>query len=279
MNLNPFSPQGSDPFAKVSTSRDDIFSKANWPSGGGGGRPKQKPEAAPEPETEQEPLIPEKEVEEDSRPKTRLFNLRWLGESREFNETISISADADLPAACSHITRVEFKVVALTPDGKKENIDKQQGHIKDGTASAEITLYWPQYKKDGAPLSECDFQFTAKHRDSKEEVSLAFKVKGPKVPIGKVWVRLLDRLGCPIRNQACGLKGKSQTFPKKQTDGTGVVEWRELPLDEYQLELAVHSGAILQIVPWLEKDADLHDQRLKALPVDRGSGNPSSHLT
>ena len=142
-----------------------------------GGTRKPAPAApAEEPEAESAAPPPPKPKAE---PKVKLTDLEWSADKGFFNEKIKISASADLPPELKDITRIEFKVLALTPDGKREQVAKQDAHLKNGNASAEVTLFIPHYKKDGKSLSECDFIFTAKHRDSKEEESDPLPVKQP----------------------------------------------------------------------------------------------------
>ena len=268
MRTNPFASPGGDPFKKpggTPATHDDIFTKPKWPSRGGGGRPKAKPAEASEPVEEAQPLLPEKSEANKSRPKVILSNLKWSAESGEFNEKATVSVTAELPVELKHLTRIEFIVFAQTPDGKRESIDKQEGHILDGLASSEVTLYWPQYRIDGNPLAECDFLFTAKHRESKAEESPILKVSGPRDPIGKIWVKLVDRKGKPLAGLECDLKGKKQAYPKRKLDGAGAAIWEGLPLDEYSLNFKIGTTAYFQSAPWLAKSADIHVQRVKAI--------------
>jgi hypothetical protein len=264
-SMNPFSNLGGDPLKKPGGAHDDIFSKPKWPTGVGAGRSRLKNAEAKQPEDEVQPLLPENSDGKKFGPKVVLTNLKWSTDSGEFNEKISVLADAVLPEDAQHLTRIEFKVYALTPDGKRENIDKQEGHLHSGSATAEFTLYWPQYRKDGNPLSECDFIFTAKHRESKEEESGSLRVTGPKEPIGKIWVKLVDRKGNPLVGLECELKGKTQSFPKKKLDEAGSVIWEDIPLEEYRVEFKSGSGRHQQHVPWLTKDGELHVQRVKVI--------------
>jgi hypothetical protein len=265
ISMKPLSNQGGNPFKKQGESHDDIFSKPKWPTGVGASRPRPKDSESSQPEDEVQPLLPENSDGKKFVPKVVLANLKWSAGSGEFNEKISVLADAVLPEDAQHLTRIEFKVYAFTPDGKRENIDKQEGHLRDGSATAEFTLYWPQYRKDGNPLSECDFIFTAKHRESKEEESGTLRVTGPKEPIGKIWVKLVNRKGNPLSGLECELKGKKQSFPKKKLDEAGAAIWEDIPLDEYRVEFKSGSSLHQQLVPWLAKDGDLHVQRVKEI--------------
>jgi hypothetical protein len=266
ITMNPFSHPSGDPFKKAGgshTPTDDILSRLKWPTGGGGNRPKPKLAETHEPEEEVQLPPPERSEEKKSEPKVTLSNLRWSADSGEFNEKISVLADAVLPDEAQHLTRIEFKVYALTPDGKRESIDKQDGHLRGGSATVEFTLYWPQYRKDGNPLPECDFIFTAKHRESREEVSGKLRVTGTKEPIGKIWVKLVDRKGNPLVGLECELKGKNQTYSKKNLDEAGCAVWEEIPLEDYRVEFKHGSTLHQQSVAWLDKNADLHVQRVK----------------
>lgn len=183
--MNHFSLPGSellnpDPFRKpgsFSNSKDKVQApqEPNKPQMGGH---RKKPE--PTPETSEPELISAEPTEKPAdKPTVKLHGLKWGSEKGTFNEKILITAEADLPAELKNITRIEFKVLALTPDGKRESIDKQEAHLKDGKASANVTLFFPAYRKDGKLLSECKYIFTAKHRDSKEEESPALPAREP----------------------------------------------------------------------------------------------------
>jgi hypothetical protein len=263
--MKPFPNQGGDPFQRQGGSHDDIFSKPKWPTGVGASRSRPKDSESSQPEDEVQPLLAENSDEKKFGPKVVLTNLRWSDDSGEFNEKIAVLADGALPEDAQHLTRIEFKVYALTPDGKRENIDKREGHLHAGSATAEFTLYWPQYRIDGDPLSECDFIFTAKHRESKEEESGTLRVTRPKDPIGKIWVKLVDRKGNPLAGLECELKGKKESYPKKKLNEAGSVIWEDIPLEEYRVEFKAGSSLFQQLVPWLAKDGDLHVQRVKAI--------------
>jgi hypothetical protein len=115
--------------------------------------------------------VAESSQEPKNKLQVKLHNLAWDSDAGTFNEKIRIQAEADLPPESGNITRIEFQVFALTPDGKRELIDKQDGFLKDGKVSLEITLFYPQYRQAGDLLTECRYVFTAKHRNSKVEES------------------------------------------------------------------------------------------------------------
>ena len=117
---------------------DSPFGK--WPTTGGLAR--RPPDPPPEPEPEIEPPHSTAPVIKES-PKVNLVNLKWSEPEGEFNESIAISADAELPEPCKHLTRVEFQVWALTPDGKREPIDKKDGYLSEGRVEATVSLVNP----------------------------------------------------------------------------------------------------------------------------------------
>ncbi|MDB5103566.1 MAG: hypothetical protein JWP91_1255 [Fibrobacteres bacterium] len=169
------SPDGMNPKAN-----EDIFVKSK---GGGAGRSRK---AVPEAVVEEDP--PEALVEPPKakpEPTVTLSNPAWGGEKPLFNEKISVSVQAVVPEEIAHLTRIEFKLIALPPNGKREDIRPvQSGHLADGIAKAEFTLYIPQYREDGKQPEECKYIFTAKHSKSKEieSPSVIAKAAAPKAP-------------------------------------------------------------------------------------------------
>lgn len=164
-------------------SSDDIFVKSK---GGGAGRAR-KPEPAP---VEEEP--PEAAVEPAKAKAVTvvtLSNLAWGGEKPVFNGKITVSVQAEVPDEFAHLTRIEFKLIALPPNGKREEIRPvQSGHLVDGAAKAEVTLFIPEYREDGLPPEECKYAFSAKHAKSKEVESppITAKAAPPKAPKAEV---------------------------------------------------------------------------------------------
>lgn len=157
-----------------SSRSDEIFGKKT--TGGkpkSGGVAKRKPE--PEPEEgiwNPDPIPAESEPEKsDTGNKVRLHTLEWSLSEGFFCKSITVSAQGEIPSDIGHITRVQFGLVALDPNGKPESIDKAEGHLKDGRVQAEFTLYYPRFKVDGEQPTKCDYRFTAKHKYSKEEES------------------------------------------------------------------------------------------------------------
>jgi hypothetical protein len=120
-----------------------------------------------------------------------------------------------------YITRVEFKVFALTPDGKREAIDKQDGHLKNGKASANATLFFPSYRKDGNLLSECKYVFTAKHRDSKEEESPTLPTRSPFATQVR-WEKDENWYGLPIKLLAKTSLGEGEEVHVKIASENGL---------------------------------------------------------
>jgi LysM repeat protein len=99
--------------------------------------------------------------------------LAWSASRGAFNEKITASAKAELPPGKQHLTRITFMLYALSSGGR-ERIDTKDGHLKDGRAEVEFTLYYPQSRR-GLP-EQYEYTFTAKHRDSKEATSPALPV-------------------------------------------------------------------------------------------------------
>lgn len=145
---------------------NDPFGSKGWPKGGGGGGKKAPPSTpAPPPEPDSPPPVAEEKTK--AKPKVTLSNPVWSIPKAFFNEKVTVTVDAVLPDELKAITKIEFEVFAILPDGKKDQVAKVDGHVKDGKASKEITLLIPNYKTaEGKLLDECKYKFTAKHRDS-----------------------------------------------------------------------------------------------------------------
>ena len=157
-------------------SHDDVFVKPK--AGGGGSRGRAAPPAdksadEPPPEVLAEPEKPKKEE-----PKVTLSNLKWGGQKPIFNEKISVSVEGAVPDEIAHLSRIEFKLIAVAPDGKREEFrPPQNGHLVGGKASADLTLFIPAYRNAGKLPEECDYVFTAKHSKSKEVESAPITAK------------------------------------------------------------------------------------------------------
>lgn len=260
MNINPFDPF-SDPFGAVPRSPDGIFTKRKQ---GGGIAPRRKPEAAPEGE-ESSPEILEEQEASEQKAKVRLTNLKWSVEDGQFNTKVSISVDAEVPEEHKHLTRIAFDLIALVGGGERESILKQESHLKEGTATAEVTLFWPQHRENGELLGKCNYVFTAKHRESEVAESKPLEVSAPAKLVGVIWVKLISPKGFPLAGLDCGLKGGNKSLPRKETGKDGIVQWTSVPFGEYELESKVGSNAQLQPVPWLQDQTVPHIQQVRRL--------------
>lgn len=216
------------------------------------------------PEEKAPEVLVEPEKQEE-KAKAKLTNLKWLAATGQFNDKVSISVDAEIPEEYRNLTRIEFNLIALVPEDKREPIVKQEAHLKNGTATAEVTLYWPQYREGGELLEKCDYIFTAKHRQSEEVESGPLEVTAPAKWMGSVWVKLLSPKGVPIAGLDCTLKGASKSLPRKVADKDGLVQWTSVPLDEYKLEMKLGSMILNQVLPWLQDQEAPHIQRVRNL--------------
>jgi hypothetical protein len=215
LNRDPFSKPDSSSSSKDKPDPRTIFNKPQM-----GGHRKRAEPVLEEPDQDLASAEPvEKPVE---KPTVKLHDLKWGAEKGVFNEKIRVAAEAAVPADLKNITRIEFKVFALTPDGKRESIDKQDGHLKDGKASVNVTLFFPSYRKDGKLLSECKYVFTAKHRDSKEEESPALPIRSPFATQVR-WERDEDWYGHAIKLLADTSLGEGEEVQVKIASENGVV--------------------------------------------------------
>lgn len=183
-----------DPFRKTDDSPlgiwDKVFAHPGAGRVGGGGHRRNKEERSKE-EKAAEELVAESEeaflkndiVQEPQsgpKPMVRLSNPKWQGVKGYFNEKIKVSVEGEIPPESSHLTKVSFTVHAILPNGKLDRIDAQEAHIREGKATAELTLWIPNYRdEDGKTLEKCEYAFKAKHRDSQEIESVPLK-GGPK---------------------------------------------------------------------------------------------------
>jgi hypothetical protein len=163
-------------FGASNRSWDKVLLKPTHPGlGGGSGASRRKAEekAAQELEAEfEQDFLKDDKVEDLPPPPKSVVRLSapgWMGERGVFNGKIAVSVEGELPPESSHLTRVSFTVYALLPGGTTERIDAQEGHIRNGKASADMTLWIPNYRDaDGKTLAECEYVFKAKHVQSKE---------------------------------------------------------------------------------------------------------------
>lgn len=276
MNFNPFNPF-SDSFGAAPKSPDYIFAKRKQ---GGGIAPRRKQEPPTAEEDAEPEVLEEAETPEQKNPekksKVKLTNLKWSVEEGQFNTTVSISVDAEVPEEHKHLTRITFDLIALVREGERESILKLESHLKEGKATAEVTLYWPQHRENGELLRKCDYIFTAKHKESEEAESIPIVVSAPPKLVGTIWMKLISPKGFPLVGLDCGLKGGTNAFPRKETDKDGMVQWTSVPFGEYALELKAGSNTQLQPSPWLQDQIVPHIQQVRRL--DRLLGPPASVL-
>jgi hypothetical protein len=185
--LDPFQ-QKNDPPKK---SWDEVFSKRNGGGSGGNSRKNTDADLASQIQAEAEEEFAKDDKVKDPppspKPEVSLFNPQWGGDQGVFNRKISVSVQGSLPPESSHLTRVSFTVNALLPNGKLDRVDAQDAHLVDGKATAEVTLFTPNYRdQKGNLLNACDYAFKAKHRDGKELESAKLPVKDKKDVVHRV---------------------------------------------------------------------------------------------
>jgi hypothetical protein len=183
--MNPFGMPGASPKAS-----DEIFTKTKLGTGGRSSRHKAEDEAQMQLQRESEEDFRAhdrvKEPPPPAKPEVRLHSPKWGAELGSFNEKMTASVEAVLPAEISHITKVAFVLHSKSPSGKKDRIEVKEVHLKEGKAAAEFTLLRPDYKDaDGNPPGKCEFSFTAKHRDSKE-------IESPSLQASSKELRIID---------------------------------------------------------------------------------------
>lgn len=177
MPSNLLDPFRKSPGAAPKNKWDKVFVQSKH---GGLGRAWPKPEDTGV-EVDEAPLESVPETPAPAKPEIRLFNPQWGSKQGFFNRKIRVSVDGVLPPESAHLTRVTFTVSSMRPNGKLDRIESQDAHLDGGKASAEVTLWTPEYRDDqGKPLPECEFIFKAKHRDGKEVVSAPLMAKNRK---------------------------------------------------------------------------------------------------
>lgn len=184
---HPFEPKGGSPSNPHENKWDEIFVKTKGGAGGIGTKQKAEDKAAHELEKEAEEDFKRHDKVKDAppppKPVAELSNPVWGADQGALNGKITISVQGTLPPEISHITRVTFTVFSTVQGVKPERVDTQDGHIRDGKASAEVTLWAPQAKdEDGKPVQKCEYYFTAKHRDSNELKSDPLKAGAKQKP-------------------------------------------------------------------------------------------------
>ncbi len=165
----------NDPFGAMESPSmpwDALFTRHMRRGGGRVGTPaKSKDDSAGD--AAQEELVPdgpgpEEQPAEAERPESRLFNPAWGAEQGYFNEKAVATVEGELPPESSHLTRVTFTLRAVK-DGKSEIVGTKEAHLEGGKAAAEFDLWIPQFRDEAGNLvQECEYVFSAKHRDSAE---------------------------------------------------------------------------------------------------------------
>jgi hypothetical protein len=151
---------------------DALFARHQRRGGGRIGTPT-KPKDGSAGEAAGEELVPdepgpEAQAAEADKPKARLFNPAWGSEQGYFNEKVVATVEGELPPESSHLTRITFTLQAVK-DGQAETVGTKEAHLEGGKASAEFDLWIPQFRDEAGNLvQECEYVFTAKHRDSPE---------------------------------------------------------------------------------------------------------------
>lgn len=176
MFSDPFNPFGRGGSPGANSGISSLFAKRT--PGGVGIRRRKTPELAEEEAYAQEPAA-EEALEE--KPAAKLFNPLWGAKEGFFNQKMSVSVEGDLPPESSHITRVMFTVSAILPDGGLDLIENKEAHLVDGKATAEVTLWYPDFRdEDGNLIQECEYVFKVKHRDSADLDSAKLPAKYKK---------------------------------------------------------------------------------------------------
>lgn len=176
----------------------DIFRKPS--AGGVPRRPKPANEDVPTEEALKplEPAAGEGDGAQSNQEKGKeveLSQLKWSLEKGTFNEKVTAVLQAKLAPGREHLTRLSITLFALDPEGKRERIDAKETHIHEGRAEQEFTLYYPQFMVDGNLPTECNYIFTAKHRDSKEHQSPELTVRKKSGSCVDFKQRLLKAVG------------------------------------------------------------------------------------
>jgi hypothetical protein len=170
----------------------------------GGRRAAPQPRQQPAAEEAVEPAPADTGAEEGAppaadKPKVVLRNLAWGVEKARFNDKVAIRLEADVPASLAHLTRLQIEVVALLPEGGRETLDRKELHLKDGRASGEVTVFYPQARgEEGNLLEACDLVFTAVHRESAKAESPKLPVKQPFVTNVR-WEKAEEWFGTPVK--------------------------------------------------------------------------------
>ena len=133
------------------------------------------------------------------------LTAKWTQDKGFFNDTAVASVDAVVPEALQSLTRLEIRLYALHPDGKRELLQSKDASLTSGRAFCDLTLFIPSFRDNGEQPKACDYVFTAKHAHSKESESP--KLKGEARAMA--WLRLKLELAYqgPLANRKCTPQG------------------------------------------------------------------------
>lgn len=160
---------------------------------------------------------------------------RWSKDKAFFNDTVNAIVEAEVPPAYSGLTRLEIRLYALQPGGKRELLQSKDASLSGGTALCELTLFIPAFKENGESPKACEYVFTAKHAHSKETESPALKAEARAMG----WLRLKLELAYqgPLANRKCILKVGGESH-ELTTDDKGVLS-KFIPADSATAEVTV----------------------------------------
>lgn len=179
---DPFQAPGDDVLKEMAGAKpaglDTLLVRNKGRGLDGGARKALEDRKAAEPEPEPLDMQAQEDAAQD-KPEAastiKLSALAWSAPCGVFNERITASAKAELPPDKQHLTRMTFTLYAQ-PSGGRERIDSKDGHLKNGRAEVEFTLYYPQHREDGELPEQCEYIFTVKHRESEETASPTLEV-------------------------------------------------------------------------------------------------------
>ncbi|MEO6094993.1 MAG: hypothetical protein ABIW76_04710 [Fibrobacteria bacterium] len=178
MNKDPFALSGSEllnsSVGKRATPHKEIFAKPKV-GGGGMGRVSKPVPTNQEPDEDLVPDAPKPVPPAET--KVRLTNPKFLVPDAHFEDKVHFTIDAALPASMKDVKRVIVTVWSIPPHGEKQQAFCKDFYIDDdGKVTGEVELSRPS-KTEGKEVESCPYNFTAKHRDSKEVESPKIKVK------------------------------------------------------------------------------------------------------
>ncbi len=161
----------SDPFD--SHPENPFGSQFRWPKAGGSGKVG-KSDSTPETHPQARENQPESSdvYEDESKPapenQVHLKNPLWNCDTGVLNDPVTVQVEADLPPEHSHLTRIVFTLFAQLKSGRREQIETLESHIKEGVAKVEFLLRAPSAVDIQSSSGKISYQFTAKHRYSKQ---------------------------------------------------------------------------------------------------------------